>query len=70
MLQKYYDAILRNSHYIALSPNVEAFVDVAELMAVLYPSEAPRYQVMAAGVDRQARTERQKLSEFRSQVIW
>ncbi len=70
VLQKYYDAILRNSHYIALSPNVEAFVDVAELMAVLYPSEAPRYQVMAAGVDRQARTERQKLSEFRSQVIW
>ncbi|MDD5041615.1 MAG: O-antigen ligase family protein [Candidatus Peribacteraceae bacterium] len=64
VLQRYYDAILQNSHYIALTPNVEEFLSLAEIMAAQYPADAPRYQVMAAGADRQARTERLRQAEL------
>ncbi|MDD4287268.1 MAG: O-antigen ligase family protein [Candidatus Peribacteraceae bacterium] len=58
VMQHFYNAILRNSHYVAITANVEEFMSVAEIMATIYPLEAPRYQVMAASVDRQAKTER------------
>ncbi len=70
IMQHYYDAILRNAHYIALSPNVEEFLAVAEIMALTFPADAPRYQVMAASVDRQAKIERTQLSELLSQDLW
>lgn len=70
LLQHYYAAILQNSHFIGLSHNVEAFVAVAEIMAAEFPYDAPRYQVMAAGADRQAKTERARLAELTSQVLW
>ncbi len=70
LLQRYYDAILRNSHYVALTSNVEEFVSVADIMASLYPDEAPRYQVMAAGADRQARTERLRHAQVQEKVLW
>lgn len=70
LLQQYYDAILRNSHYTALTPNVEEFVRIADFMGEQYPEEAPRYQVMAAGVVRQAKAEREKQVTLQSQVLW
>ncbi|MDO8469211.1 MAG: O-antigen ligase family protein [Candidatus Peribacter sp.] len=70
VMKRFYDAILKNSHYVALTPNVEAFVGMAESMAQLYPAEAPRYQVMAAGVARQAKTERLRQAQLESQVLW
>jgi tetratricopeptide (TPR) repeat protein len=68
LLRQYYDAILRNSHYVALSPNVEEFLRVSELLSELFPADEPRYQVMAAGVDRQAKMERLRLSALRQQL--
>jgi len=64
VMKYFYNAILHNSHYVALTPNVEEFMSVAEIMATLYPSEAPRYQVMAASVDRQAKTERLRQAQL------
>ncbi|MDD5103782.1 MAG: O-antigen ligase family protein [Candidatus Peribacteraceae bacterium] len=70
LLQRYYAAILQNTHFIALSPNVEEFMSIAEMMASLYPPEAPRYQVMAAGADRQTKTERVRQAQLLQQVFW
>ncbi|OIO53320.1 hypothetical protein AUJ46_05625 [Candidatus Peregrinibacteria bacterium CG1_02_54_53] len=70
IVQHYYDAILRNAHYIALSSNVEEFLAVTEVMALAFPDDAPRYQVMAAGADRQAKSERARLSALVSQDLW
>lgn len=70
VIKRYYSAILANSHFIALSPNVEEFVRVADTMAALFPREAPRYQVMAAGVVRQASAERLKRTQFQPKVLW
>lgn len=64
VMKHFYNAILHNSHYVALTPNVEEFMSVAEIMATIYPSEAPRYQVMAASVDRQAKTERLRQAQL------
>ncbi|PIR54259.1 hypothetical protein COU75_01810, partial [Candidatus Peregrinibacteria bacterium CG10_big_fil_rev_8_21_14_0_10_42_8] len=46
ILARYHDAILSNAHFIALSPNVEEFIAVANVMARLFPDDAPRYQVL------------------------
>jgi len=54
ILRRYYDAILHNAHFIALSANVEEFLSVTDTLAHLFPADAPRYEVMAAGADRQA----------------
>lgn len=70
VMKRFYDAILRNSHFVALTPNVEEFVGLAESMAVQDPAQAPRYQVMAAGVARQAKTERLKQAQLQQQVLW
>ena len=61
LLRQYYVAILSDSHYIALSSNVEEFLHIAELLSHQFPADEPKYQVMAAGVDREAKIERLRL---------
>jgi len=62
LLKKYYTAFERNAHFILLSRNVGEFVQIMDIMSDLYPDYEPKYQVMAAGVARQAKAEEQRLN--------
>ncbi|MBI2523665.1 O-antigen ligase family protein, partial [Candidatus Peregrinibacteria bacterium] len=58
LLIAYLTAIERNTHFIALTPNVEEFLAVTRALADLFPADAPQYQAMGAKADREAREER------------
>lgn len=70
IIARYSEAILSNAHFIALSPNVEEFIAVSNVMARLFPDEAPRYQVLAAKVDHHALTERQRIESRPPGFLW
>jgi len=57
LLKQYYGAFERNAHFILLSRNAGEFVRMMDIMSKLYPESEPKYQVMAAGVARQAKQE-------------
>lgn len=70
LLWAYDDAIERNAHFIALSGNVEECIAVASLMASVYPKDEPRYDILAARVDRNARRERARLQARTPGILW
>jgi O-antigen ligase len=70
VIQKYSTAILSNTHFIAVSPNVEEFIAILNTMARLYPDDAPRYQVMAAKADHHALVERQRIESRPPGFLW
>ncbi len=70
LLAAFGDAIQRNAHYIALSPNVEELIAIAELLSRLFPDDAPRYQVLAARADHQAEVERGKIAARPPGFLW
>lgn len=65
VLRRYYDAIMLNAHFVGLSRNVEEFLQVADALSRLFPSDEPVYQVMAAGVARQSEVDRERLQRLR-----
>ncbi len=70
LLTMFADAIERNSHYIALSPNIEEFIAISNMLARLYPEDAPRYQVMAAKADHHAQFERGRILSRPPGFLW
>ena len=70
MLQYFVDAFEQNRHFIALGPNVEEFIAVTDLLAGVFPEDAPRYEVLGARVDRKAREERARLSARPPGYLW
>ena len=60
-MQRFSDAIERNVHFIALSTNVEAYLDITNRLAQIFSKDAPRYQLMGAKVDRAAERAREKV---------
>ena len=70
LLSAYLDAIERNTHFIALTPNVEEFLVITTTLAGLFPEDAPRYQTMGARVDRHAREERARLAARPVGRLW
>ncbi len=70
LLEEYAEALERNAHFVALGPNVSEFIEIADALAVLYPEDAPRYQVHAARADMQARMERRKISARPPGFLW
>ncbi len=66
----YGDAILHNTHFIALSQNVEQFVTATILMEKLYPSSALAYKTFAKQVTDHARDVRSKLAEAHPGFLW
>lgn len=69
-LQKFADAIQENTHFIALGQNVEEFIAIVNVMATMYPEEAPRYEMLGAAVERHAKEERAKLSARPPGYLW
>ena len=70
LLSAYLEAIERNTHFIALTPNVEEFLAVTGTLAELFPTDAPRYQAMGARADRHAREERERISARPPGRLW
>lgn len=70
LLKEYATAIEQNTHFIALSPSPDAFLRIAQVLADLYPDEAPRYEVMAARVDHHAERERERILARPPGFLW
>ena len=70
LLLAYATAIVENTHFIALGHNVEAFIAVTDTLGELYPDEAPKYQILAARIDRHAKEERAKLEARPPGYLW
>lgn len=69
-LQKFAEAIQANTHFIALGQNVEEFIAIVNVMADMYPEEAPRYEMMGAAVERHAKEERATMSARPPGYLW
>ncbi|OGJ73091.1 hypothetical protein A2454_00135 [Candidatus Peribacteria bacterium RIFOXYC2_FULL_55_14] len=70
LLQSFGNAIVLNTHFIALSPNVEAFIRLADRFAQLYPENAPLYVVLAARADHNAKLERERIAARLPGFLW
>lgn len=70
LLQRFGNAIVLNTHFIALSPNVESFIALSERFAQLYPDEAPLYVVLAAKADHNSQIERERLAARPPGFLW
>jgi O-antigen ligase len=70
LLQRFGNAIVLNTHFIALSPNVESFITLSERFAKLYPDEAPLYVVLAAKADHNSELERERLAARPPGFLW
>jgi len=70
LLNKFADAIERNTHHIALSPNAEELIAICNMLARMYPRDAPRYQVMAAKADHNAQFERSRILSRPPGFLW
>ncbi len=64
------EAVEQNSHFIALSQNVEELEGVAELLAQLFPTDAVRYRLIAASAAEHAEEERSKVSARPPGLLW
>lgn len=69
-MQHFAEAIEQNTHFIALSSNVEEYLLLSNRLAALYPKDAPRYQLMGARVDRAATREREKMKARPVGRLW
>ncbi|MDO8649267.1 MAG: O-antigen ligase family protein [Candidatus Peregrinibacteria bacterium] len=70
LVDEYAKAIVQNTHFIALSPNVEEFLALMTKLEVLFPDDAPRYEVLGARVDRHAKEEREKVKARAPGYLW
>jgi len=70
LLQRFGNAIVLNTHFIALSPNVESFIELAERFAQLYPDNAPLYIVLAARADHNSKLERERIEARPPGFLW
>ncbi|MDA0376321.1 MAG: O-antigen ligase family protein [bacterium] len=70
LLLEFANAIEHNAHYIALSPNIEELIIMCNMLARLYPEDAPRYQVMAAKADHLGQLERNRILSRPPGFLW
>jgi O-antigen ligase len=70
LLEEYAAAIMANTHFIALTPNVESFAEVMDQMSVLMPAKAAKYQEMKRKAVSHAKEERGRLSARTPGLLW
>lgn len=63
-------AIEENAHFISLSRNVEGAVEVASLLAKLYPQEADAYRQLIDRINVKAAEDRQKYNARPEGMLW
>lgn len=64
------DAVNQNTHFIALSTNVEELVKVARLLSDAFPADATRYHSIAKEAQTHAKKERLQYSEKTLGILW
>ena len=62
-------AVEKNTHFIALSKNVEDFISLTDLMRQRYPEDEKLYKKMAGRVQLSAKKERARLTA-RKGILW
>ncbi|MCF7845021.1 MAG: O-antigen ligase family protein [Kiritimatiellales bacterium] len=71
VMKEFVDAIENNTHFVALSPNVEEVIELANHFSVIHnKKEAPLYQVMAARADHHSKLEREKIKARSPGYLW
>lgn len=70
LLQAFGAAIQKNTHFIALSSNVEQFADLAKTAASLYPQDAAALRTLNDEVQSHARAVREEYSTRRAGMLW
>ncbi|MDB4978036.1 MAG: hypothetical protein JWM56_222 [Candidatus Peribacteria bacterium] len=70
LLSTYHTAIQNNAHYISLSPNVEAFIDLATYVADVYPDASLALVSEIDDVRNKAREARSQLSAHKPGLLW
>jgi len=66
----YANAIGQNTHFIALSRNVEELQTVASLLGQLFPDDARQYLTIAREAMDHAETERARLTSRKPGILW
>jgi len=66
----YADAIEQNTHFIALSQNVEELLSVARELSQLFPVDERRYKQIARKAADHARGEREKYTAQSTGMLW
>lgn len=64
------EAIVRNTHFIALGGNVEELQRVADRLARIFPTDARRYEAIAADAVAQAEKERAIYAARPAGLLW
>ncbi|MBU2259085.1 O-antigen ligase family protein [Patescibacteria group bacterium] len=71
LMKEFVDAIENNTHFIALSPNVEEVIELANHFSEIHSrKEAPLYQVLAAKADHFSKLEREKIKARPPGYLW
>ncbi len=70
LFSSYANAIGQNTHFIALSRNVEELQTVARLLGEIFPLEAKRYLTIARQAADHAETERTRLTSRKPGILW
>ncbi len=70
LFSAYADAIEQNTHFIALSQNVEDLLSVSRSLSRLFPNDEKRYKQIARRAADHARTERDTYSAREPGMLW
>ena len=63
-------AIAQNTHFIALSKNVEDLASLCDVMAQLYPQDAHAYRALARETTIHAKGERERIASRSRGLLW
>lgn len=70
LFSAYAEAIESNTHFIALSHNVEELLSVARELSKLYPTDERRYKHIARRAAEHAKVEREKFAAREPGMLW
>lgn len=70
LFSDYADAIEQNTHFIALSQNVEELQSVSRILSQMYPVDEVRYKAIARSASAHAREERDRYAARTPGMLW
>lgn len=70
LFSSYADAIERNTHFIALSANVESLMAISRELSALFPTDENRYKLIARKANSHAQEERSTLKARTPGYLW
>lgn len=64
------EAIVNNTHFVAISPNAEEAVKVLIMLSVLHPERANEFRGMEKSIEKKADEERKKIKSRKPGLLW